>query len=101
MEITFSDEEWEKIKEMVAASGENTISKFARMCLLNAGVVAIISDEDYRKITQLSKIGSNIWELRQQLYNAGVDGQILKDLETFRQQFSKILEFYKDKIDFK
>ena len=101
MEVTFSDEEWKILQKKAKESGEKTISNFARTCVLNNGITAIISDQERNEIAQLSKIGSNLWELRKQLYNAGIDGQILHDLELFRQKFAKVIEYYKVKLDSK
>ena len=101
MEVTFSDEEWKILQKKAKESGEKTISNFARTCVLNNGITAIISDQERSEIAQLSKIGNNLWELRKQLYNAGIDGQILHDLELFRQKFTKVIEYYKVKLDSK
>ena len=98
MEVTFSDKEWKILQKKAKDSGEKTISNYARICLLNNNIIIEISDEERSEIAQLSKIGSNLWELRKQLYNAGIDGQILRDLELFRQKFAKVIEYYKAKI---
>lgn len=100
MEVTFSDEEWTKLTELAATSGEKSLSKFARKAIVNVGVVAsAVTAEDRREIGKLSKIGTNLWQLRKQLHNAGIDENTLKDLRMFYDDFAKIIRYYRAKID--
>lgn len=100
MEVTFSEQEWEKLTGLAAVSGEKSLSKFARKAILNSGVVeAAVTAEDRREIGKLGKIGANLWSLRKQLLNAGMDEITLKDFQMFYEEFAKIIRYYRAKID--
>ena len=100
MEVTFSEQEWEKLTELSAVSGEKSLSKFARKAILNSGVVqAAVTAEDRREIGKLSRIGANLWNIRKQLHNAGMDENTLKDFQMFYEEFAEIIKYYRAKID--
>lgn len=50
-------------------------------------------------IGQLGKIGGNLWQLRKDLKNFGVDGKLISDLDNFYNEFAKILTYFRAKID--
>lgn len=100
MEVTFSEKEWERLTELAAVSGEKSLSKFARKTILNGGVVeGPVTAEDRKEIGKLSRIGSNLWHVRKQLHNAGMDENTLKDFQMFYDEFAKIIRYYRAKID--
>ena len=100
MEVTFSDEEWDLLQKKANESGEKSLSKFARKAIVNAGVVsAKVTEEDRKEIGKLKIIGVNLWQLRKQLHNAGIDEKTLNNLEIFYDEFAKIIKFYRGKID--
>lgn len=100
MEVTFSEKEWERLTDLAAVSGEKSLSKFARKTILNGGVVeGPVTAEDRKEIGKLSRIGSNLWHVRRQLHNAGMDENTLKDFQMFYDEFAKIIRYYRAKID--
>lgn len=100
LEVSLSDEEWNKLEVLTREAGEKTVPKFARKLLLGGGtVVAAVSPEDRKEIAQLSKIGANLWQLRKDLNNYGVDDKMAKDLEAFRTEFAKVLLHFREKVD--
>ena len=100
MEVSFSEKEWEKLTELAAVSGEKSMSKFARKAILNSGIVeAAVTADDRREIGKLSKIGVNLWNVRKQLHNAGMDEKTLKDFQMFYEEFAEIIRYYRAKID--
>lgn len=102
MEVTFSEKEWERLTELAAVSGEKSLSKFARKAILNSSVVeAKVTADDRREIGKLSNIGVNLWNVRKQLHNAGMDENTLKDFQLFYDDFAKIIRYYRSKIDMK
>ena len=100
MEVTFSDEEWDLLQKKAKESGEKSLTKFARKAIVNAGVVsAKVTEEDRKEIGKLKIIGVNLWQLRKQLHNAGMDENTLKDFQMFYDEFAKIIRYYRVKID--
>ena len=100
MELTFSDEEWNLLQKKAKESGEKSLTKFARKAIVNAGVVsAKVTEEDRKEIGKLKIIGVNLWQLRKQLHNEGIDEKTLNNLEVFYDEFAKIIKFYRGKID--
>ena len=100
IEVTFSEQEWEKLTELSAVSGEKSLSKFARKVILNCGIVeGPVTAEDRKEIGKLSRIGANLWQVRKQLHNAGMDENTLKDFQLFYEEFAEIIKYYRVKID--
>ena len=101
LEVSFSEEEWTALAVLADKAGEKKIPAFARKLLLTGGgtVVARVTQEDRKDIGQLGKIGGNLWQLRKDLKNFGVDGKLLSDLDNFYNEFAKILTYFRAKID--
>ena len=100
LEVSFSEEEWTALAALANNVGEKKIPAFARKLLLGGGtVVARITPEDRKDIGQLGKIGGNLWQLRKDLNNFGADGKLLSDLDTFYNEFAKILTYFRTKIN--
>lgn len=100
IEVTFSDTEWENMTALTKKAGEKRVPTFARKLLLGGGtVIAAVTPEDRKEIAQLSKIGSNLWQLRKDLNNYGMDEKMSKDLDAFQRIFAKVLLHYREKIE--
>jgi len=101
LELTFSDEEMKKVKAMARKAGEEKrVPSFARKLILGGGVIeARVTPEDRRDIAQLGKIGGNLWQLRKDLNNFGIDEKLSDDLEMFHAEFANILAYYRAKIE--
>ena len=100
LEVSFTDGEWDALTVLARKAGEKKIPAFARKLLLGGGtVVAAVTPEDRKDIGQLSKIGSNIWQLRKDLNNYGIDEKLSEDLEQFHAEFTNILSYFRAKID--
>lgn len=100
LEVTFSDREWQAVQALASKAGTDKIAAVVRNLVLCKGtVIAAITAEDRRNIAQLSKIGTNLWQLRKELLNWGVDDSFLRDLETFRAEFQNIISSFREKIE--
>lgn len=101
LEISFSDEEMKKVKAMAKKAGdESRVSSFVRKLVLGGGVIeARVTPEDRKDIAQLGKIGGNLWQLRKDLNNFGIDEKLSEDLEKFHAEFAKILSYFREKIE--
>ena len=101
LEISFSDEEMKKVMAMAKKAGdENRVPSFIRKLVLGGGVIeARVTPEDRKDIAQLGKIGGNLWQLRKDLNNFGIDEKLSEDLEKFHAEFAKILSYFRAKIE--
>lgn len=100
LEVSFSDGEWDTLAALAKKAGEKKVPAFARKLLLGGGtVVAAITQEDRKEIAQLSKIGSNLWQLRKDLNNHGVDNYLTKDLERFHDEMQNVLLYFREKVN--
>lgn len=100
IDVSFSDSEWEIMTDLAKKAGEKRVPTFARKLLLGGGkVIAAVTPEDRKEIAQLSKIGSNLWQLRKDLNNYGMDEKMAKDLEAFQTIFAKVLLHFREKIE--
>lgn len=100
LEITFSDGEWNIVLSQADEAGYAKPTEFARKLLLGGGTIqAVVTPEDRKNIGQLSKIGTNLWQLRKDLNYYGLDKKFLEDLNTFHANFKKVILFYRAKID--
>ena len=99
IEISFSDQELKKVKALAREAGQDKIPTFVRNFILGGGVVeAAVTEQDRKDIAQLSKIGANLWQLRKDLKEYGLDNQFLSDLREFSEKFKTILPYYFSKI---
>lgn len=97
--ITLSDFEYTKVMELTAKAGYQKPTQFLRQLLLHGGKVkAALTPEERKLITDLGRMGTNIWEIRKDLMKHGTDSQLLKDLETMYEDFSEIKEYFKKMI---
>ena len=100
LEITFSDTEWKTVNALAKKADQDKLPAFVRKLILGGGILeAAVSAQDRRDICHLSRIATNLWQLRKDLLNYGVDEQLSKDLETFRGEFANILMYYRSKIE--
>lgn len=87
------------MNDLAKKAGEEKITVLARNLILGGGVVeAAVTPEDRRDIAQLSKIGTNLWQLRKDLNDYGVDEQFTYDLQKFSAEFKEILSYYFAKL---
>ena len=98
-EVYFTDEEWEKVNSLMAAAGEKSLPVFLRELALHKGtVVAALSADERKSIADLGKIGTNIWQIRKDLINYGLDEKAASDIEAMYDEFAKIKEHFKAKL---
>ena len=98
-EVYFSDQEFERVQELAKEASAASLPEFIRHIVMHHGVVKAALTPDERKlITDLGRIGTNIWEFRKDLMKHGPDSQLLKDLETMYREFTDIKEYYKKMI---
>ena len=82
-----------------AAAGEKSLPVFLRELALHEGtVVAALSADERKSITDLGKIGTNIWQIRKDLINYGLDEKAASDIEAMYDEFAKIKEHFKAKL---
>lgn len=94
-EVYFTNEEWEKVKSLMAAAGEKSLPVFLRELALHEGtVVAALTVGEKKSITDLGKIGTNIWQIRKDLINYGLDEKAVADIEAMYVEFAKIKEYF-------
>ena len=100
LEVSFSDGEWDTLAALAKKAGEKKVPAFARKLILGGGVIeARVTPEDRKDIAQLGKIGGNLWQLRKDLNNYGIDEKLSDDLEKFHAEFAKILSYFRAKIE--
>lgn len=98
-EVYFTNEEWEKVNSLMAAAGEKSLPVFLRELAINEGtVVAALTADERKLITDLSKMGTNIWQIRKDLINYGLDEKALSDIEAMYDEFAQIKEHFKAKL---
>jgi len=99
IEIPFSDEEFARVNELTAAAGYRKPTDFLRDLLLGEGIVkAVLTVEERKSITDLSKIGTNIWQIRKILFNNGLNEKAISDIETMYEEFAEIKNYFKAKL---
>lgn len=101
LELSFSDEEMKMVEAMARKAGEEKrVSAFARKLILGGGVIeARVTPEDRKYIAQLGDIVGNLWQLRKDLNNYGIEEKLSDDLEMFHAEFAKILSCFRAKIE--
>ena len=98
-EVYFTNEEWEKVNSLMAAAGEKSLPVFLRELAINEGtVVAALTADERKLITDLSKMGTNIWQIRKDLINYGLDEKAVSDIEAMYDEFAQIKEHFKAKL---
>ena len=99
LELSFSDEEWERVQSLAAEAGVEKVTDFLRELLVQDGIVtAALKPEERKTITDLGKVGTNIWEVRKKLIDIGVDEKTTAELKAMYDEFSKIRDYFKEKI---
>lgn len=97
VEICFSDTEYSRVKELAEEANAVSLPEFVRLIVMFRGMVtAALTPEDRKLISDLGKMGTNLWEIRKDLMRHGTDKQLLADLESMYQDFKKIKDYYKE-----
>lgn len=99
VEISFTEDEYEQISALAEQAGDKSVAKFIRKYILKRRKLkARLSDSDKKEIENLHKIGTNIWQIRKDLINYGIDDKVIDDLEKMKKEFYElILPYYRDK----
>lgn len=98
-EVILTDEENSRLEELSTAAGVMKPTQLVRKLIMGGGTVnAALTVEERKLITDLGKMGTNIWQIRKDLMKHGTDSQLLKDLETMYEDFSEIKEYFKEMI---
>jgi len=100
LELSFTDAEFRTLSDLADEAGAKKLAAFARKLILGGSVIeAAVTADDRRDISQLSKIGSNLWELRKRLIMQGLDNHFVADLDSFYKEFAAILKYYRTKLE--
>lgn len=98
IEVVLTDEENSRLEELSAAAGVKP-TQFVRKLIMGGGTVkAALTSEERKLITNLGKIGTNIWQIRKDLINFGLDENALSDIDAMYDEFAKIKEHFKAKL---
>lgn len=98
LELTLTDDEKSRLDELSEAAGMKP-SQFLQKLIMTGGKVnAALTAEERKSITALSKIGTNIWEIRKEMINYGMDETTVSDIEVMYDDFAKIKEHFKSKV---
>ena len=99
VEITFSEDEYERISALADQAGEKSVAKFIRQYVLKRRQLkARLSETDKKNIDNLHKIGTNIWQIRKDIMSFGIDDKVIDDLAQMKSEFYQlILPYYRDK----
>lgn len=98
IEVILTDEEKSRLDELSVAANEKP-AKYIRKLIMGGGTVkAALTAEERKSITDLRKIGTNIWEIRKNLINYGLDEKSIADIKAMYDEFAKIKDFYKEKL---
>ena len=97
IEVILTDEEKSRLEELSTAAGKKP-TEYVRELILNGKVDAALTAEERKLITDLSKMGTNIWQIRKDLINYGLDEKAVSDIEAMYDEFAKIKEHFKAKL---
>ncbi len=97
-EVILTDEENSRLEELSTAAGMKPTQLVRKLIMGGGKVNAALTVEERKLITDLGKMGTNIWQIRKDLMKHGTDSQLLKDLETIYEDFSEMKEYFKKMI---
>ena len=109
-EVYFTDREYARIQELSDEAGAASLPEFVRYIVMHQGeVTAALTAEERKSITDLSKIGTNIWKTRNSLIVLMNENKEIKqmipelqtivdNLNTLQIDFAKINEHFKEKV---
>lgn len=97
VEVSFSDKELARAKELAEEAGAASLPELMRHIIMHRGrVIEALTPEDRKLITDLGKMGTNIWEIRKDLMKHGTDSKMLDDIKSMYKDFKDIKEYYND-----
>ena len=109
-EVYFTDKEWENVNSLMAFAGEKSLPVFLRELAINKGtVIAALTEDERKSITDLGKMGTNIWKTRNTLIalinenkeNKQMIPELQKtidELKTLYDEFAEIKNYFKEKV---
>ncbi len=99
VEISFTEHEYERISALAKQAGAKSVAKFARKFLLKGRKINVpLSETDRKNIDNLHKIGINLWQIRKDIMNYGIDDKVIDDLAQIKSDFyNEILPYFRSK----
>lgn len=109
-EVYFTDREYARVQELSEEVGAASLPEFVRHIVMHRGkVTAPLTAEERKSITDLHKIGTNIWKTRNALIALMIENTELKkkipdlqkivdELKTIQEDFAEINEHFKEKV---
>ena len=97
IEVILTDEENSRLEELSAAAGVKP-TQLVRKLIMGGTVKAALTAEERKLITDLGKMGTNIWQIRKDLINYGLDEKALSDIDAMYDEFAAIKEHFKAKL---
>lgn len=98
IEVILTDEENSRLEALSAAAGVKPTQLIRKLIMGSGTVKAALTAEERKLITDLSKMGTNIWQIRKDLINYGLDENALSDIDAMYDEFAKIKEHFKAKL---
>lgn len=97
IEVILNDEENSRLEELSAAAGVKP-TQLVRKLIMGGTVKAALTAEERKLITDLGKMGTNIWQIRKDLINYGLDEKAVSDIEAMYDEFAEIKEHFRAKL---
>lgn len=97
IEVILTEEENSRLKELSTAAGVKP-TQLVRKLIMGGTVNAALTAEERKLITDLGKMGTNIWQIRKDLINYGLDEKAVSDIEAMYDEFAQIKEHFKTKV---
>ena len=108
LELTLTDDEKSRLEELSTAAGKKP-TEYVRELIMNGKVDAVLTAEERKLITDLSKMGTNIWKTRNTLIaliNEKKENKqripdlqkTIDELKTLYEEFADIKEHFKEKL---
>ena len=95
VEVDLTDEEFKTANDLAAKAGLKSLAQFFRKLLLHRGhIKAALTPDERKLITDLGKMGTNIWEIRKDLMKHGIDSKMISDLGSVYDEFMKMRTHY-------
>ena len=98
IEVILTDEENSRLEELSAAAGVKPTQLVRKLIMGGGTVKAALTAEERKLITDLGKMGTNIWQIRKDLINYGLDEKAVSDIEAMYDEFAEIKEHFKAKL---
>lgn len=97
IEVILTDEEKSRLEELSTSAGKKP-TEYVRELILSGKVDAALTAEERKLITDLGRMGTNIWQIRKDLINYGLDENAVTDIEAMYDEFAIIKEYFKAKL---